>query len=365
MSFHNTISGVIDVYDSKSYFDYKVMEFYSLHDKEGNTILSKDDRFKVSLNPNQGIDLLKAWLRDRGVELTNTLTNQYSFIMVGKNILVRGTYEVFKKGGEDCTSFEIQIHYVPYHQISQAFKVGSSSEVSISDIFSEYHISGITWAYRTSSGTRYNSMNIDREYTMKDYHYPYISCGLDHFFEDYLKASASMLLLLGDPGTGKTSFIREMIFRKNLNTLITYDHNLISDDTFFMDFLDSSIYDILILEDSDEILRARDLDKNPDISKYLNATDGLIKPKGKKIIFSTNIEDISEIDSAIKRPGRTYDIIKFRELYSDEISAICEEEGLSAEMDNPHGKMTLAELYNPKTDTTEEIEGKKFGFHPR
>jgi ATP-dependent 26S proteasome regulatory subunit len=45
--------------------------------------------------------------------------------------------------------------------------------------------------------------------------------------------------------------------------------------------------------------------------RFLNVGDGLVTTKGKKLIFSTNLPSIRDVDSALVRPGRCFDILNF------------------------------------------------------
>ena len=135
-----------------------------------------------------------------------------------------------------------------------------------------------------------------------DEFYPFIEEGVDAYQARYLADDASLLFLMGPPGTGKTSFIRHMIYKHKLASIITYEEGLLEFDCMFVDFLTGSS-NMLIIEDADTMLQSREGYGNKQISRFLNVSDGLIKFRGKKVVFTTNINDFSTIDQALVRPG--------------------------------------------------------------
>jgi hypothetical protein len=45
--------------------------------------------------------------------------------------------------------------------------------------------------------------------------------------------------------------------------------------------------------------------------RFLNVSDGLVSVRGKKLIFTSNLPSANDIDDALTRKGRCYDILKF------------------------------------------------------
>jgi hypothetical protein len=50
-------------------------------------------------------------------------------------------------------------------------------------------------------------------------------------------------------------------------------------------------------------------------------TDGVARSQGRKIIFTTNLADVTDIDEALIRPGRCFAIRNLRNLTTDEARA--------------------------------------------
>jgi ATP-dependent 26S proteasome regulatory subunit len=80
--------------------------------------------------------------------------------------------------------------------------------------------------------------------------------------------------------------------------------------------------------------------------RFLNASDGLISMKGKKIIFTTNIPNIGDIDDALIRPGRCFDILNFRNLTKLEAQVVVDEFYTGEKPVLDKDKYSLAEVTN-------------------
>lgn len=215
----------------------------------------------------------------------------------------------------------------------------------------------VDWYYLDGKGNVNNlSMHIEEPMPFKPEFYPYINDPRT-YFKRYLESRSTILFMSGPPGTGKTSFLRSMIYENSLHAMVAYDHRVLEKDEMFMTFLQPRGADILVLEDSEEFLKKRDLD-NHLMSKFLNVSDGLVKPKDKKIIFSTNFREFKEVDDALVRPGRSFGFCEFRALTYKEAIKACEVAGLPVPA-KPRD-YTLAELFNQ--DTTSVPRQAAVGF---
>jgi len=187
--------------------------------------------------------------------------------------------------------------------------------------------------------------------------YPDISPDPQSFIQGYLDSDASILLMAGPPGTGKTTLLRHMIKEHNLGAHVIYDESLMASDNIFQSFLFESNGDIMVIEDADTILSSRENDQNKLMSRFLNVSDGLIKLPNKKLVFTTNISDFSKIDPAIVRPGRCYGVLHTRLLNLTEAQAAARACGLLVPLDKK--EYSLAELFNPETRT---VQTRRIGF---
>jgi ATP-dependent 26S proteasome regulatory subunit len=119
----------------------------------------------------------------------------------------------------------------------------------------------------------------------------------------------------------------------------------------------------MVIEDSDTFLRAR-TDGNTMMHRFLNVGDGLVTTKGKKLIFSTNLPSTKDIDPALIRPGRCFDVLNFNLLNKEQAKVLAKKVGSSLPEKDKDGanEYSIAEIYNQKADDLIEKKTKKFGF---
>jgi hypothetical protein len=138
--------------------------------------------------------------------------------------------------------------------------------------------------------------------------YPSIEGGVSAFIERYLEARDTVLVLQGPPGTGKTRLVRAILAamsrrkRDSANVLYTADRRAIENDEIYVEFL-TGAHDALVVEDADHLLGAR-ANGNRDLHRFLTVADGVVQALGRKIVFTTNLHNIGDIDEALIRPGR-------------------------------------------------------------
>ena len=113
----------------------------------------------------------------------------------------------------------------------------------------------------------------------------------------------------------------------------------------FVDFMTEPGDGVLVVEDADTMLTTRRRGENRMVSRFLNISDGVIKFKNKKIVFTTNLEDFKEVDEAVLRPGRCFRVLHCRPLTVREGRAAAQVIGRPP----PTGECTLAELFTSRT----------------
>lgn len=202
----------------------------------------------------------------------------------------------------------------------------------------------VTWAMKSPQGIRTNRLKASKNWPISDVLYPSIKGGVDAFYEEYDNSDSPILVLLGPPGMGKTSFIRNFIYKYQKDALITYDQALMETDEFFLFFLENQ-HDVLLLEDFDIFLRSREEDDNKIMNKFLNLSSGIVDISDKKIIVTANL-DKQHIDSALVRPGRCFEVLEMNRYTTAEASAIIDAEGLT--FDGSRDNVSLAELFANK-----------------
>lgn len=179
------------------------------------------------------------------------------------------------------------------------------------------------------------------------------------------EGKADLVLLYGDPGTGKSSIIKHLITKYNDKDFIFMDGALLANASqeklmsYFLDNQDT----IFILEDCEKALMTREHYNNPVMPVLLNLTDGIISDVlGIKLIctFNTSLENI---DKALKRKGRLSMKYEFKKLAKEKCQVIVDTSDNIKEKFTVTQDMTLAELYNVDEENDYSKKNtKKIGF---
>jgi len=223
--------------------------------------------------------------------------------------------------------------------------------------------SHIEWIYSADG----NSVNVplNRERLPVAEMYPFLKGeSLESYYERYMASSANILLLIGPPGTGKTTFIRGLLSHTESSAMVTYDAAILEKDYLFARFIEDDCA-VMVLEDSDAFLKSRS-DGNTMMHRFLNVGDGLVTTKGKKLVFSTNLPSINDIDSALVRPGRCFDVLSFDTLNVQEAQALADKLNVKLPV-RPRGsetkKYSIAEVFNEQTvNANNAASRRKVGF---
>ncbi len=191
--------------------------------------------------------------------------------------------------------------------------------------------------------------------------YPFLNGeSLADYYDRFIQSDAAILLLLGPPGTGKTSFLRGLLHHTKQNAILTYHAKLLEQDSFFAEWFKSPDENIVIMEDSDTLLLPRS-DGNSMMQRFLNLGDGLLSINGKKMIFTTNLPNTGAIDEALTRPGRCHDILEFGTLNRQQAKVVADKAGV--ELTSDKDMLTIAEIFSDmKTRKTVRKAKSTFGF---
>lgn len=171
----------------------------------------------------------------------------------------------------------------------------------------------------------------------------------------------------GEPGTGKTSFLRHLIVRMRTTHRFYFvppaevGYLLRSGAMGFWIAearLASNRSPVLIIEDAERVLMRRGSDNHEDISSILNLADGLMGHSLRAHIICTLNCAESDIDPALIRPGRLLAWRSFHRLTRQEAESLAQRKRLVV----PEGdSCTLAELYHG-TEAAHPARGPRVGF---
>lgn len=181
----------------------------------------------------------------------------------------------------------------------------------------------IDWHFLTSKHELQNAAIEEMaDDVVHDEAYPTIEGGVGAFIRRYLDAPETVLVLQGPPGTGKTRLIRailgEMSRRKHgdAQALYTSDKKTLESDEIFVKFI-TGWDDAFVVEDADHLLKPR-AEGNENLHRFLAIADGVVRAQGRKIVFSTNLPNIGDLDDALVRPGRCFARLNTRDLSLEE-----------------------------------------------
>jgi ATPase family associated with various cellular activities (AAA) len=218
----------------------------------------------------------------------------------------------------------------------------------------------IDWHFQRSHGLSSVSFEELADPQLIDAAYPTLIGGVTEFVARYLGARETVLVLQGPPGTGKTRLVRAILaalsHRKGdaAKVLYTADRRALESDEIVIDFLTGE-HDAFVVEDADHLLGTR-ANGNVDLHRFLTVADGVVRAQGRKIIFTTNLHNIGDIDEALVRPGRCFGVIRTRALALDEAKDLLvaltrltpaqREQVLALAFESNARGRTLAELYH-------------------
>jgi SpoVK/Ycf46/Vps4 family AAA+-type ATPase len=184
----------------------------------------------------------------------------------------------------------------------------------------------IDWHFwSASSGIASKAVDELADDELLDEAYPTLA-PVQPLIEHYLHAPETVLVLQGPPGTGKTRLVRAVLAamsrRKGDSAKIMYtaDRRALDHDEIFVEFITGS-HDAFVVEDADHLLMPRS-DGNDKLHRFLCVADGVVRALGRKLIFTTNLPNIGDIDEALVRPGRCFAVLRTRNLDRPELQRL-------------------------------------------
>lgn len=172
-----------------------------------------------------------------------------------------------------------------------------------------------------------------------------------------------IILLHGDPGTGKTTYIKylsSLIEEKEILFIPPSMAEALSEPSiipFLMDHKNS----ILIIEDGERVISDRETNGSAaGVSNILNLTDGILGDCLNIQIIATFNMKREKIDQALLRKGRLIAEHKFENLTIDETNRLLKhlnKDYVSKE------RMSLADIYNVDVEIYRSVTNNKIGFN--
>lgn len=253
--------------------------------------------------------------------------------------------------------------YATNYENTSLVIVGDKDWVEVQErlIFSKFESIRCTieWYY-TADGESV-TIKVANDLLPCDEMYPWMKVPLTTYYNNFMNSNSSILLLLGPPGTGKTSWIKGLLYETKNNGIVTYDPEILKRDYVFANFI-SGEANVMVIEDADVFLKSREGHGNDLMHKFLNIGSGLISSAKKKIIFSTNLSNIRDVDEALVRPGRCYDVMQFRNLTLTEAKILAAAKGIDFNPDLCNNELSVAEVFNQKTNQEIRKFNRSVGF---
>lgn len=180
----------------------------------------------------------------------------------------------------------------------------------------------------------------------------------DHIVSKLKTENKGIVMLHGDPGTGKTNYIKWLTSQVDKKFLFI-PNNLIGEiiDPSFISFMMGYPNSVLILEDCEGYIKERGVQERDVVSSILNISDGILSDVLKFQIICTFNSKLTAIDTALLRKGRLIANYEFKELELQKVIKLSEKLGINV----PENK-TLASIFNSVDNFGNDNEKKKIGF---
>lgn len=179
-------------------------------------------------------------------------------------------------------------------------------------------------------------------------------------FQDTLRNTRkSMTIINGDPGTGKTTYLRYIVSKMCAEgkdcVYLTPEIAYVLSSPDFVSNLHLFKNKILIVEDTENILINGD-QRTTAITNLLNITDGFLSDIFNIHFVFTFNADINKLDPALLRKGRLTHKYEFKKLTEDKAKALCEYLHIQSD------SRILAEIYNTEANIHNTKDERKIGF---
>ena len=343
-----------------------ILEVYDkIFKKKYEAFFSEEKKKMIFLDPSiQGgklkeelkLELLVDYMKTE-FSYTDTLNNVENYIPFGENAYILTDYGMLKLLGRFTFSDEKY-----YRKVTSAVIYTDSEENKnkIEEFFNQILVEipkdvnsqkNLTVCTSGSYGIKQSKIKVkpfDCD-IKKNYNddLPY-----ERFTELINSEKEELILMHGDPGTGKTSIIKKLIHDNPQTEFIYFDFNLLTtfSDSKIFEFLSEHKNHVFIIEDCEKLFTDRN-NGNRFLNTMLNLTDGIIgEAFGIKFLCTFNCPT-NQIDKAVMREGRLSLIYEFKKLTLEKTKE---------HIPSATSPMTLAQIYNQKDNGTHKTQ--KIGF---
>lgn len=202
--------------------------------------------------------------------------------------------------------------------------------------------------------------------------------GMVHRLVDNSNTGSNLFMLYGEPGTGKTFYLKNLMSRLASRTSFIFIPpnmvDVITDPSFFSwltgkvrEFREDGNNVVLIIEEAEQLLLSRDNGNTTSgVSALLNLGDGIISDIMNVKIITTFNCSIDKIDKALLRPGRlsikkkfgyltkkqVIDLLKVKNIDVNDPNVI---QTFGLDSDGKNYKRTIAEFYNEFNEEVNQL----------
>lgn len=200
---------------------------------------------------------------------------------------------------------------------------------------------------------------VDDDFEIRDLDINY-GYGFQKFHDElmgrFTKSTKGLVLFHGEPGTGKTYYIRHLLRKMvaSRKKVIYMPPNMVDHlvEPGFMTFLTNSVrnwsargnFCVLLIEDAEPLLAKRQEGvRIQGVTNLLNLSDGLLNDMLNLQIICTFNVDLKKLDSALLRPGRLIARKEFKPLSVLDANLLAQRLGIKHHFTEP---ATLSEVYS-------------------
>ncbi len=358
------MSQLLNVFDQYSDFDHKLFYTHTY-----NTLPSEIE-FKVQMEPSKtniesvlqlikpvenGFELLvKNWSMEDSSN--SDFAKDFPFQLFYKSKSEKCTLSVAMEYGSlsvkylySCANHDLELWVSKaIHELRQTF--GLSRTPTFNVLVKNHN-------YFETEEVRTEAINID---ISKNYNSDFEPVH-DKIEQAFSNNKSGLILLHGNPGTGKTTYIKSLISNHQDLNFIFVQNEFVSNllDPDFISFLLKQRNSILVIEDAEKVITARDQIKEESVvSTILQLTDGLFSDYLNIKIICTFNSNLSQIDTALLRKGRMIAMYEFKPLDLQKTNQLLATIGA----ESSDTELTVADIFNHKEQSHNNVERSKIGF---